>query len=102
MGSHFIRPMILVASLGLIVGCAEMSEQETGQASGGTGSSVSSAGAVAVTGIGARAAGAVGDTLQFCQDRIPEGASAGQRMLAEQSCTRDQGDRRLIQAVPGR
>jgi len=48
------------------------------------------------------AVGAVGDTLQACQARIPADASAGQRMIAEQSCLRDQGDRKLIQAVPGR
>lgn len=95
---HFIRPAVMVASLGLLVGCAEMGTQEANPSSGGAAPSVASAG----TGTGAMAAGAVGDTLQACLARIPSGASAGQRMIAEQSCARDQGDRKLIQAVPGR
>jgi hypothetical protein len=40
--------------------------------------------------------------LNACLARIPASASAGQRMIAEQSCGRDQGDRKSIQAVPGR
>jgi len=40
------------------------------------------------------ASGTQGDTLTACMERIPSGASAGQKMLAEQSCRRDQGDRR--------
>ena len=98
MNSTFIGPMVMVAALALSVGCAETSSQEVGQSSGGATTSVASAG----TGSGAMAAGAVGDTLQACLARIPSDASAGQRMIAEQSCGRDQGDRKLIQAVPGR
>jgi hypothetical protein len=33
--------------------------------------------------------------------RIPNDASAGQRMVAEQSCDRDEANRRPVQAVPG-
>ncbi|TAJ08526.1 MAG: hypothetical protein EPO61_10575 [Nitrospirae bacterium] len=98
MATKFIGPMVMAACLALSVGCAEMSSEEVGQSSGGATPSVASA----RTGIGAMAAGAVGDTLQACQARIPSDASAGQRMIAEQSCGRDQGDRKLIQAVPGR
>ena len=39
------------------------------------------------------AAGAVEDTLQACMARIPKDASIGQRMIAEQSCWRDENDR---------
>ncbi len=98
MNSTFIGPMVMVACLALSVGCAETSSQEVGQSSGEASTSVASAG----TGVGAMAAGAVGDTLKACLARIPADASAGQRMIAEQSCGRDQGDRKLIQAVPGR
>ncbi|MDE3241915.1 MAG: hypothetical protein KGO52_04230 [Nitrospirota bacterium] len=95
MNTHFIGPMVMVATLALIVGCAEMPSEEVRQSSGAAAPSVA-------TGRSTMAAGAVGDTLQACQARIPADASAGQRMIAEQSCARDQGDRKLIQAVPGR
>jgi len=47
------------------------------------------------------AAGAVEDTLKACMARIPKEASIGQRMIAEQSCGRDERDRNPFQAVPG-
>ncbi len=47
------------------------------------------------------AAGSFGDTMQACLNRIPKGASAGQRMMAELSCERDQANRQAIEAVPG-
>jgi hypothetical protein len=34
------------------------------------------------------------DTLQACVKRIPSDATAGQRMLAEQSCQRDEATRK--------
>lgn len=37
--------------------------------------------------------GTQGDTLDACMARIPKDASAGQRMLAEESCKRDQASR---------
>ncbi|WP_455377218.1 hypothetical protein [Petrachloros mirabilis] len=40
------------------------------------------------------ASGTQGDTLAACMARIPKDASAGQRMLAEESCRRDQANRR--------
>jgi hypothetical protein len=40
------------------------------------------------------ASGTQGDTLEACLARIPKDASAGQRMLAEESCRRDQANRR--------
>jgi hypothetical protein len=33
--------------------------------------------------------------------RIPQDASAGQRMIAQQSCERDEANRKAILAVPG-
>jgi len=96
MGTNFMGSMVVVASLIWLVGCSALPAQETVQPSGGT------TVPAATSGIGIAAAGAVGDTLQACLARIPADASAGQRMVAEQSCGRDQGDRKLIQAVPGR
>jgi hypothetical protein len=58
--------------------------------------------AASTKGLGLTAAGAAEDTLKACLARIPEEASAGQRMIAEQSCGRDEQDRHQIQAVPGR
>lgn len=40
------------------------------------------------------AAGSVEDSLSACLSRIPSGASEGQRMIAEQSCERDQANRK--------
>jgi hypothetical protein len=50
--------------------------------------------------LGVVASGAVEDTLKACLARIPEDASAGQRLLAEQSCTGEEGTRTLIQMAP--
>jgi hypothetical protein len=47
------------------------------------------------------AAGAVEDTLKACMARIPKDASIGQRMIAGQSCGRDESERKPFQAVPG-
>ena len=47
------------------------------------------------------AAGAAEDTLRACMARIPKDASIGQVMIAEQSCWRDENDRKPVQAVPG-
>ena len=49
-----------------------------------------------------QAAGSVEDSLQACLARIPKDATAGQRMIAEQSCRRDEGDRKPFQATGGR
>lgn len=40
------------------------------------------------------AAGAAGDSLEACMARIPKDSSVGQRMLAEESCKRDQANQR--------
>ncbi|UVT14766.1 MAG: hypothetical protein H8K04_13060 [Nitrospira sp.] len=53
--------------------------------------------------IGARAvvaSGAAEDSLTACQARIPALASAGQRMLAEQSCAGAEETRKTIRSAP--
>jgi len=45
-------------------------------------------------GDGGIAAGSVEDSLSACMSRIPSDASEGQRMIAEQSCERDQAARK--------
>ena len=52
-------------------------------------------------GAGAAASGTQGDSLQACLSRIPQDASAGQRLIAQRSCERDQADRKEIDIVPG-
>ena len=47
------------------------------------------------------AAGSVEDTIGACMARIPKDASIGQVMIAEQSCWRDENERKPVQAVPG-
>ena len=42
------------------------------------------------------ASGAVEDSLKACLARIPAVASAGQRMMAEQTCAGEEGDRKSI------
>lgn len=54
-----------------------------------------------VGGVGAAASGTQGDTLQACLSRIPKDASAGQRLIAQRSCERDEADRKEIEIVPG-
>ncbi len=61
--------------------------------------SVVGAGTAAAT--SAYASGTAGDTLAACMARIPKDASAGQRMVAEGSCKRDEGGRQAIAAIPG-
>jgi len=39
--------------------------------------------------------------LQACMGRIPADASAGQRMMAEQSCQRDAADKKAFLSAPG-
>lgn len=46
------------------------------------------------------APGAAEDTLMACQARIPELSSAGQRLLAEQSCAGAEQTRKAIQSAP--
>ena len=54
-----------------------------------------------VGGPGAAASGTPGDSLQACLSRIPKDATAGQRLIAERSCDRDEAERKEIDIVPG-
>ena len=87
MGDRSVRVFGVIALLGVMVGgCA--SEGTVG--SSGTGS----ASATTKKNIDLVASGAVEDTSNACLARIPNDASAGQKMLAEESCRRDQAARR--------
>ena len=50
--------------------------------------------------LGRVASGAVEDTLKTCMARIPQEASVGQRMLAEQGCTSAEEARKSMQYAP--
>ena len=45
--------------------------------------------------------GAAEDTLKACLARIPEQATVGQRMMAEQSCQREEAIRQTYQGTRG-
>lgn len=82
----------VVALVGLLLGgCASDGSMGT---SGGGSSSGGGATFGTTKNIERVAAGAVEDNLNACMARIPKDASAGQRMLAEESCRRDQANRR--------
>jgi hypothetical protein len=82
--------MLALAGL-LLGGC--VSDGATGTAGGGS-SSGSGATFGTTKNIERVASGAVEDNLNACMARIPKDASAGQKMLAEESCRRDQANRR--------
>lgn len=92
--SHFIRRMGLVASLALIPWISPLSTHAADQPTGGVAPSASA------VGLGETASGAVEDTLKACLARIPKDSTGGQRMIAEDSCKRDEGTRELSQSVP--
>lgn len=50
--------------------------------------------------IGLIASGAAEDSLKACRARIPESASVGQRLLAEQSCVSHEESRKAIRSAP--
>lgn len=80
-----------------IAGCATQENMPAG-----SGAQSSSGESRSVTASPANpASGTQGDSLQACMSRIPGGATAGQRMMAEQSCQRDETARKSILAVPG-
>lgn len=88
--SAIMAPLLLALTV-LIASCAGPS----GEGAGGAAS-------VPVTAMERPATGTAGDSLQACLGRIPSEASAGQRMLAEESCRRDEAARAAIQAVPAK
>jgi len=87
--------MAVLAAAFLTSACATQDETSTSSGSsmgGGTSASAPQ---------GRPASGTMRDSLGACMGRIPEDASAGQRMMAEQSCQRDQDSRKGILSVPG-
>jgi hypothetical protein len=51
---------------------------------------------VSIGALDRQASGAVEDSLKACLARIPAVASAGQRMMAEQTCAGEEGARQVI------
>jgi hypothetical protein len=91
----FIRHTMMVAALvvvgGLCAGATDAADQSSKAAS--LFASPESLGIVA--------SGAVEDSLKACLARIPKVSSAGQRMMAEVGCGRDEDNRQAMRAVPG-
>lgn len=89
----FIRRLVIFTSLVLICGLPALATQAADQPSGGSPP-------VVLTGEPAMVEAGVEDTLKACLARIPKGGSAGQRMLAKQSCKQDEGTRKASQDAP--
>jgi len=83
----FIRRTVLVASLMLIPWISPLSAYAADQQSG---KAIHSASAEALD---VAAVGAASDTLKACLARIPKDATDGQRMIAQDSCKRDEATR---------
>lgn len=97
MNSHLvITRIIVIASLALIPWIAAPSADAAGKAPKLSAPPTQSEGRSIV------ASGSVEDSQQACLARIPKGATAGQRMVAEDSCKRDQKSRQSIQDAPSR
>ena len=89
----FIRRLVIFTLLVLICGLPALATQAADQPSGGSPP-------VVLTGEPAMVEAGVEDTLKACLARIPKGGSAGQRMLAKQSCKQDEGTRKASQDAP--
>jgi hypothetical protein len=90
------RVILSIGSVVLLAACASVDSGTPATEAAGA----AAAPAAPATGTAAIASGAVGDSLEACLARIPKDASTGQRMIAEQSCKRDETDRKAYQAVP--
>ena len=94
MYSYSRIPRIIIIGASLIIPVIFGSSAEAaGKASHKTATSV------ATTPGNTIAAGASEDSLKSCLSRIPQNATAGQRMIAEQSCQRDEGERKPFPAT---
>ena len=101
--TYFIRSAAVLGGLALIAclpAVAAQAEEQPTQVMAQSGSS-SVLSPSPAEGLSETASGAVEDTLKACLARIPEDASAGQRMIARESCQRDKVERQPIDAVPG-
>ena len=95
-----IKSTILVAPLVLILGISGPSAEAADQsltAAITSAPTITPAPTEEASGV---ASGAVEDTLSACMARIPKDASDGQRMMAEESCNRDEGSRPVSQVAP--
>ena len=92
---HIIMGIVMVGLLALIAWLPALPTQAADQPS------AKPAVSAPAGGLSIAAAGAVGDTLKDCVARIPKGATAGQRLIAEQGCKQEAEARASIQAVPG-
>lgn len=100
--NYFIRSAVVLGVLALIA-ClpavaTQAEEQPTQLAAQSLSGSLSAADA---DGLNEKASGAVEDTLAACLSRIPTDSSAGQTLIAKESCQRDKAERQSIDAVPG-
>jgi len=93
---RLIRHMIMVALVTLIAGAVVEPAQAADK------HLRADASAAPESGLSVTASGSVEDNLKTCMGRIPKDASAGQRMMAEQGCERDQEIRKSLDAVPER
>ena len=89
MKTHLITRAILIALLALIPWIAASSAEAAGKAPKASAPPTPSQS----EGRSIVASGAVEDSQAACLKRIPQNATAGQRMLAEDSCKRDQSSR---------
>jgi hypothetical protein len=95
MAAGFTRAFGFIALLGVFVGgCATDGSMNSTGAGSTTSSGAASAPSASTKNMDRVASGAVEDSLNACLARIPKDASAGQKMLAEESCRRDQATRR--------
>jgi hypothetical protein len=88
----FVRQLVL---MGCLVASAIL---PTGEGQAAEPRTMESAAPITTGGMNALASGSVEDTLKLCLARIPKDASAGQRLLAEQSC---QGTERIRSTSQG-
>lgn len=97
MNTHLvITRIIVIASLVLIPWISTPSADAAGKAPKLSAPPTQSEGRSTV------ASGSTEDSQQACLARIPKVATAGQRMVAEDSCKRDQESRQSFQNAPGR
>ena len=89
MQTHLITRTVLIALLALIPWIAASSAEAAGKAPKASAPPTQSQ----TEGRTTVASGAVEDSQAACLKRIPQNATAGQRMLAEDSCKRDQSSR---------
>jgi len=95
MADRSVSTFGVMVMMGMLVGGCASDEMKGSPSSSGTGVvSASGTASASTKNIDRIAIGSVEDSLDACMARIPKDASAGQRMLAEESCRRDQANRR--------